>query len=99
MQFRHGDLLIESVNAIPEAAVLKEDNIIAYGTATGHSHALADGGVVLAQDNDIYLDIPGSGGAVTHEEHNTIALPGGKYRVIRQVEYNPYERATRMVMD
>lgn len=32
-------------------------------------------------------------------EHGTIAIPPGTYRVIRQREYNPYDRAIRVVKD
>lgn len=96
--YRHGDLLIQKVDAIPGTAVPKKDNILAYGTATGHSHMLT-GGVVLEENGDIYLNVPGDAGALTHQEHNAITLPAGDYQVIRQVEYNPYEKATRMVMD
>jgi len=32
-------------------------------------------------------------------EHSTITLPPGRYKVIRQREYNPYTRAIRMIRD
>ncbi len=32
-------------------------------------------------------------------EHETIKIPPGRYRVIRQREYNPYTRAIRMIRD
>jgi len=32
-------------------------------------------------------------------EHETIKVPPGKYKVIRQREYNPYTRAIRMIRD
>jgi hypothetical protein len=95
--YRHGDLLIVKVDSIPGSAKVKKDNILAYGTATGHSHRLS-GGTVLEEGQSVYLKVPNSG-VLTHEEHDDITLPLGDYRVIRQVEYNPYENATRMVMD
>lgn len=96
--YRHGDLLIEKTESIPEGATPKKDNVLVYGTATGHAHRLS-GGVVLEEGDNMYLSVPGREGALTHEEHNTIQLPPGSYRVTRQIEYNPYEKATRMVMD
>ncbi|MGD1843868.1 MAG: hypothetical protein ACFB10_00565 [Salibacteraceae bacterium] len=33
------------------------------------------------------------------EEHHKIAVPPGRYRVIRQREYNPYARAIRLIKD
>jgi len=32
-------------------------------------------------------------------DHDSIIIPPGKYRVIRQREYNPYTRAIRMIRD
>lgn len=32
-------------------------------------------------------------------EHETIKIPPGRYKVIRQREYNPYTRAIRMIRD
>lgn len=32
-------------------------------------------------------------------EHDTITIPPGRYKVIRQREYNPYTRAIRMIRD
>jgi len=33
------------------------------------------------------------------QEHNPIAIPPGKYRVIKQREFNPYSKAIRAVRD
>lgn len=33
------------------------------------------------------------------QEHNPITIPPGKYRVIKQREYNPYSKAIRAVRD
>lgn len=33
------------------------------------------------------------------QEHNPILIPPGKYRVIKQREYNPYSKAIRAVRD
>ena len=85
--------------------------VLAHGTATGHHHVLvapaavswfkageipstADKPSTLA--GEIFLALP-SGGAVTHDEHATIALPKGNYRVMRQREYSP--EAIRNVAD
>jgi hypothetical protein len=95
--YRHGDLLIEKIESIPESAKPNDDNIIVYGTTTGHAHKLFNG-TVMEENGNIYLHVWGAG-SVTHEEHNTIELPEGNYQVIRQIEYNPYLRVTRQVAD
>ena len=97
-QFRHGDLLIESVKEIPASAKIRKNNVAAYGEVTGHSHAVLDG--VLYEDAQGTVYIRASAGTViTHEEHGQIALPEGDYIVTHQREYDPWEQAARQVMD
>ena len=40
MMFRHGDLLITKINAIPEDTVQISDKIIAEGEISGHKHKI-----------------------------------------------------------
>lgn len=100
MQYRQGDVLIEKIGgAIPPGAVAEprdEQNrvVLAHGEVTGHAHALLDEGVVLyrdAQSGDVLLSVGGGGASVVHEEHATIPLEPGNYRVTRQREYSPEE--------
>lgn len=96
-QFRHGDLLLESIDTIPSEAKVRNSNIILEGETTGHAHRVS-GGSILEVGEQMYVAVPDAG-AVTHEEHNRIELPAGNYRVIRQREYRPYDRAVRAVID
>lgn len=105
-QFRHGDLLIQEIADIPTQAAgdaLVGDIVLAWGEATGHAHRIADpvrqrATALTAPDGVRYLvvDAP-RGAALSHEEHATITLPQGNYRVIRQVTYTPEE--VRVVAD
>jgi hypothetical protein len=72
--------------------------VLAEGEESGHRHAFYDGGVALfhfgalAQDvpDDLYighLRIDADAAELRHEEHDTITLPKGLYRVRRQREY------------
>jgi hypothetical protein len=85
--------------------------ILAHGTATGHHHTLETKspvkwfkeGVIPSTSakastlaGEVYVSLP-SGGQVTHQEHNTIKLPKGDYRITRQREYSP--EAIRNVAD
>lgn len=97
MQFRHGDLLLERIDSIPKAAKKRNSDVILEGEATGHAHRLI-GGAVLDLEGQAFVTVPKTA-TVVHEEHNTITLPPGDYAVIRQREYNPYERAARNVAD
>lgn len=77
--------------------------ILAHGTATGHHHTLTttapvkwfkEGEIASTSAKtsglagEVYVSLP-KGGKVTHEEHATIQLPPGDYRVTRQREYTP----------
>jgi hypothetical protein len=92
--FRQGDVAILRIDALPEgeAKPVKRDAkriVLAYGEVTGHAHAIATPGVKLMEvGSERYLtaDKPF---AITHEEHATVHVPAGTFRVIRQREYSP----------
>lgn len=97
---RQGDVLLIQVDEIPSDATACEiygDVILAYGEVTGHAHRLAPekvrpfakGGVWEPSAERFIQALEGA--QLLHEEHSTIALPAGKYRVIQQREYSPSE--------
>ncbi|MDQ3722996.1 MAG: hypothetical protein M3376_08005 [Actinomycetota bacterium] len=96
--YRQGDVLIERVNTIPAGllAVPKEDGrvILAHGEVTGHAHAVLGDVEFLAADledlEERFLRVEREA-SVVHEEHDTVTLPPGDYRVKRQREYTPEE--------
>ena len=94
---RHGDIYLEQVNGIPKDSIKRESGIILSGGATGHAHKLVNG-IIFDNGGTAYIQTLDDA-AIVHEEHNTIELPIGSYVVIRQIEYNPYEKATREVLD
>jgi hypothetical protein len=96
MIMRQGDILIVPIhpNNIPTHTVdVNRDNgraILAHGEVTGHAHAITDPNCDLITDqqaNELYLIVYGESVNVTHEEHNTITLDPGAYRIFRQREY------------
>ena len=106
--YRQGDVLFTRVDALPKGKHKKRTNgVVAFGEATGHSHALA------AEDNEVaevleigkglYVRVSGDGlrieGGATfvHEEHGPVTLPPGDYQVTIQREYTP--EAIRNVSD
>lgn len=105
MIYRQGDVLIISAT-MPKTATEAIDRdagrvVLAYGEVTGHAHAIKTEKAALFRDPKlaaIFLHVTGDEPALLeHEEHTTIAIPPGQYRVIRQVEYTP--QATRQVAD
>ena len=105
--YAQGDLLIVPVEDIPKAAkdVTPDGRVVlAYGEVTGHAHAFYDGGVKLLERPGVsieqverWIDVAADKALLKHEEHAPITLPKGKYRVIRQREYDP--QRDRMVAD
>lgn len=97
---RQGDVALVAIDAIPiDAAELPRDEgdrvVLAYGEVTGHAHALHEPGVTMlrAANADVFLRVIAPSNLV-HEEHAKIAVPPGKYRVVRQREYSPEEIRT-----
>lgn len=98
--FRQGDVLLVRVDALPpDAAACKVegDVILAYGEVTGHAHRLAPAtvkpfakGGVWSPTAERFIQAL-EGAQLTHEEHATIPLPAGVYRVVQQREYSPEE--------
>lgn len=96
MQFRQGDVLIEKCDAIPANAKPQDDKdrvVLAYGEVTGHAHAFYGANVTryLADEGGGTFIRVKKAAKLKHEEHSTINVPPGDYRVIRQREYSPEE--------
>ena len=95
-QFRQGDVFIERVKKLPsdltQRARDKGRIVLAYGEVTGHAHALDETLAELFEDKDgaLYLKLRETG-RLRHEEHATIVLEPGIYRVTHQREYSPEE--------
>lgn len=107
--YRQGDVLIVALEeSVVPAPFLKAPGelrdgrgrlVLALGEVTGHAHAVQGPGRLIREAGPfgpMLLHLP-EGGRVVHEEHATIALPQGWFRVVRQREYAP--GAIRIVAD
>lgn len=94
--YRHGDVLIASLKAVPKGARKKPGGTLAHGEVTGHSHQVQTPGTAeLYEDGkSLYLDVVAESATIVHEEHKAITLARGAYRVWRQREYTPSEIRT-----
>lgn len=100
--YRQGDVLIVPIASIPNKSSLKRTKrcTLALGEVTGHHHSILDGSAIGFADDEQslakYIEVTSESGApLTHQEHDTIVLPEGSYKVIGQVEYTP-ERLQRV---
>jgi hypothetical protein len=91
--YRHGDLLVKKVDAIPEGARALHHLVLAEGEVTGHSHRIAerDAAVLYDADFELYFEVRHDRATLVHQEHGPIELPRGLYRAWRQREYSPRE--------
>jgi hypothetical protein len=94
MIYRQGDVLIEQIKNLPKNVKQSTEKriILAYGEVTGHCHE-ADIETCTAYVNEggeLFLDVE-TETEVTHQEHNTLTLPPGVYRITHQREYSPEE--------
>lgn len=91
MLFRQGDIYIEGVRCVPEGAIKRQDTVLAEGEATGHRHRIRDFRTanLFEFGDDLFVDVVTDRAEIVHEEHGTIELNRGIYRVWRQREYDP----------
>lgn len=93
---RQGDVLLVKVDSLPKATpanLEKNDIILAHGEVTGHKHQIAKPEQKAKLWNagaERFLQVMETV-ALTHEEHSTITINPGVYRVAIQVEYQPDE--------
>lgn len=93
-QQRQGDVLLVPAE-LPQGAVQAEskgDVILAYGEVTGHAHRIKESTKVRmwAAGAERFLQVM-EAAALTHEEHATVTIPPGVYKLPMQVEYSPAE--------
>ncbi len=96
MLYRHGDVLVQKVDEIPQTAKKARHVTLAEGEVTGHSHRIKEPGAAELfvhnkgrADELRYLSVNHEIATLIHQEHGAIELPGGIYKVWRQREYTP----------
>lgn len=102
---RQGDVLLVPVEALPEDATEaprdKGRLVLAYGEVTGHAHVIdappETATLFTTADNARFLRILAVSDLV-HEEHGTVTVEPGIYRLPPQVEYND-QMEPRRVLD
>jgi hypothetical protein len=97
--FRHGDVMVMEVEAIPPEAKRRNHLVLAHGEVTGHSHRIAERGAaeVYELGGETFLRVTKEPATLIHDEHASISLPLGSYRFWKQREYSP--EAIREIKD
>lgn len=103
-QLQQGDVLLEKIKSIPTQAKKKKPEkrgyILAEGEHTGHFHAITaeegiefyeyEGTLFLRTDHEVEL---------THQEHNTVMVEPGTYKIGRVREMDYTQMMVREVAD
>lgn len=101
MLAQQGDVLFLSCCNNP-AGKEKEDGIVAYGEVTGHCHkVIVDGDLVKVIENEkgeLYVKAQKPFNVV-HEEHKTIEVPAGIWKIGKVREYDHFSEEARAVRD
>lgn len=102
MMFRQGDILLVRVDGeVPRGArvVDREGDsvVLAHGEVTGHRHRIRSRDADLYEvESERFLRVRGPVDLV-HEEHATIELRSGLYKIVRQREYVPSSKPREVV--
>jgi len=102
---RHGDLLLKSDEdiVIPKGSKSLKTDVLAEGEATGHTHRLVGQAQILeheAADGTVekFVDAK-QDSQLVHQEHNTIDIPKGVYRVVQEREFDVIDEMSKEVYD
>ena len=100
MIYRHGDVILQSIEKLPKSGQITTQVCLAEGEATGHHHMLTceDGIDVVLEAKEILFKIE-SPGTLTHQEHDLITIDPGIYRVSREQEFDHFARTAKRVVD
>lgn len=105
MLIQQGDVLIRSVDSIPNSAKevprIRGKLVLAEGEASGHLHAVAEPHAKLFEDKDqgkVFL-MADADIVVKHDEHKAVTVPPGQFEVYRVNEYDHFAEEARQVAD
>lgn len=97
--YQAGDTLLTKIKLIPETAKeLKGEKVLHRG-ATGNNHSLKGNAFRIFQAGDNkFVDVAEDTDYI-HEEHKTIKIPPGRYKLSFVQEYDHFNDLSRPVID
>jgi len=84
--YRHGDVILQKINNIIPTMKKGKTLTLAEGEVTGHFHVLKGDLMFAEKDNEKFVEILSNTAILTHQEHDTLELPQGKYKYLIQRE-------------
>ncbi len=107
MNLQHGDILLKSVQSLPEGVKPKAREsggiVVMRGEQTGHNHIITADKAVLYElkrngKTELYLEVA-EPVTITHDEHKPIEIPEGIYQIGQVQEHDYFEDMARQVRD
>lgn len=95
---RHGDVILQQVDSTKGKQKKMKQCVLAEGEVTGHFHRLTGQVLESIHKDERFVEVQGKEAVLTHEEHDTLKIPEGKYRVLIQREVDLLGEV-RQVMD
>lgn len=97
MILRHGDVILERINAAPrelkKLPLGERGVVLAEGEATGHAHRIQAKSAELflppGNDNGTRILVLRRPACLRHEEHKTLTIPAGIWKVRIKRQYSP----------
>ena len=91
--YRQGDVMLIEVKRAPAGTeIARRRLVLAEGEVTGHAHVIEqEDAVMLTTAESATFVRLAKKAQLIHQEHATIDLEPGTYRVVRQREYTPAE--------
>ena len=94
---RHGDVVLEKVESMKGEIKKAKTAILAEGEVTGHFHKLSGNLLISEFEGDKFVECKHEA-LLTHQEHNTLTIPKGVYKIKLQREVDLLGEV-RQVMD
>lgn len=106
MQIQQGDVSLERIDKLPKEAKLKKADkrgfVLMEGEATGHFHSIAETNPEICELYEVngVLYVKASKSVnLTHQEHSTLTLEPGIWKVGQIKEFDYLQNMTRSVVD
>ena len=94
-----GDVFLTKC-AVPKDAKKRKGFILAEGEATGHCHAVLEQDCATLYEKDGVLYLSASKDVtVQHDEHKSVTVPAGDWKVGIVKEFDPFDEEARNVRD
>lgn len=95
---RHGDVVLKRVDSVKGNQKSMNECILAEGEVTGHFHKLKGQILESVFEKERFIEIKSQEAVLSHNEHDSLTIPKGKYKVLIQREVDLVGE-TRQVMD